>query len=289
MSINKILKSALLSLIPGMVLGRIDKLLNDMDSSNPQKRMRASIRIVSLSLCFLFGSILGGFIAPILFTPVVGAAGPILGSISVGFVFAEWGAILSKQALRLFSWVQHFNDTTVLNPTYPAKYTVNYGMDEIPSAKAQDAMKKLYKAKQQIKQNPRGYFGDLSFKQRDSCRAINYAAEQLRNTGSIYRIFRPSSYRIKREDPTLREKFYPLVGSAVDSEISINIRAIDIIFFFGNRINEEHLHFLSHIILEPDTDDARICSEGFSTLLMCSTLACTDNIRKSIYGTASCQ
>ena len=266
MSILSSLKTAFLSLIPGMVLWRIDKIQNDMDYSNSQKRIRASIRIVILSVCFLFGSVLGGFIAPIIVTPLAGVAGSILGSLSVGLILAEWGAILSKHALRLISWMQHTRDTTILNPTYPAKFTVNYESDEKPSAKAEEAMKKLYEAKQKIKNNPSCYFRDLSFEERENCEAINYAVKQLRITGSIYRIFRPESFGIDRNDPTLRAKFSYLEETAVDHEISLIIRATDAIFFFKEQIKKNHLDFLSKTILEPNTDEASVCLDGFNFL-----------------------
>jgi|GEM_PF-5694607 len=98
---------------------------------------------------------------------------------------------LAKQAIRGFSWAKTRKNPEIINKTYPQKYKAAVIHDslfpdefkkeqrEAINSSMQEAMQKLYREKQKIKNNPEGWLG-LSEQQKEKCRRLNASTSWFR-------------------------------------------------------------------------------------------------------------
>ena len=196
------IKTLIVSLIPGMYIRRIfsPEMKYNLNEGIAQKRIRVAIQL-GISILFLIGGLAIGLL--LIGFPLVSALGLmstyamsvilLASSLAVGLIFAEMGFLLAKQALRFFSWLKYHKDPTIINPTYPEKYLAKNVGDK-------DAMRQLYLAKQEIKNNPKRSADGLSVEEQRM--AIDYAVNALRER-SLVRLFKPVSFLISDETNTV--------------------------------------------------------------------------------------
>ena len=112
----------------------------------------------------------------------------IIGFVSCGII-SNLADKFIKEAIRFVSRCLY---PDAINPSYPWKWNP-YTHPSLPPRQQgtlaelneteKTNMKKLYDAKQKIKQNPKGWWG-LSWEQKEQCKAINFVVKKFRITGS---------------------------------------------------------------------------------------------------------
>jgi hypothetical protein len=154
---------------------------HDYEKNDVNNEIRAAIRLGAL----LIGMTIGFIAIGVLFFPIVGPLFTLLLDLIVGIgIIPGLFDYFAKQAIRFFSWCNTKNDPEIINKTYPQKYKVNPGPEDLfPTAFSQDqcraindaiqeGMRIFYTTKQHIKNNPEGWFG-LSKQQKENCSALN--------------------------------------------------------------------------------------------------------------------
>lgn len=138
-------------------------------NQNSDKQSRVGIRGVSIVLTLMVGAITPSLLLP-------GAMGTLL-SIAGVTILPSLVDILVKQLIRGFSYLQNYKNDDIINKTYPQKYQPYDINDKV----THHAMQALYQYKQKLKNEPAGYWGDLSEDQKEQCELINKAIKIFRH------------------------------------------------------------------------------------------------------------
>ncbi len=136
---------------------------------NTEKENRTSIRLTFMILAMMTGMILPSIL---LSTPV----GILLGIAGIS-ILPSLVDILVKQLIRGFSYLQNYKNDDIINKTYPQKYQPYDINDKV----THHAMQALYQYKQKLKNEPAGYWGNLSEDQKEQCELINKAVKIFRH------------------------------------------------------------------------------------------------------------
>ena len=130
---------------------------------------RAMIRFFSAIVALMAGAIIPSIL-------ISGPVGVLFGIACIS-ILPSLVDILVKQLIRGFSYLLNYKNDDIINKTYPQKYQAYDMNDKV----THHAMQALYQYKQKLKNEPAGYWGDLSEDQKEQCELINKAVKIFRH------------------------------------------------------------------------------------------------------------
>lgn len=171
-----------------------------------EKKARVGIRGI-----FMILAIMAGMIPSILLPGA--AVGFLLTIFTIAILPTIVDAIV-KQCIRGISYLQNYNNTDVINKTCPQKYQPYDNNDKLTC----NAMQALYRYKQDLKNEPKGAWGELSEDQQEQSELINKAVQVLRHQ-SIEELFNPKMKKWETEAMSHSISLYlPFFNSDIEKQ-----------------------------------------------------------------------